>query len=163
MKDIKNYEGLYAVTSCGKVWSYKRKKFLNPFSNEKGYLLVTLCKDSVIKHYKVHRLVAEAYIPNPENKPQVNHIDECKTNNCLNNLCWMTGKENVNYGTGKERSAKARRKKVICIETGEIFNSLTETAKVVNKSIGNICLCLKGVTETAAGYHWAYYEEAKTI
>lgn len=156
MKDIKGYEGLYAITSCGKVWSYKRKRFLNPYKLNNGYLQVGLCKDGIRKLYSVHRLVAEVYIPNPENKPCVNHIDECKTNNALQNLEWVTHKENNNYGSHNERSAKARRKKVICIETGEIFNSLAEAAKSVNRSIGNICLCLKGKHKTCAGYHWAY-------
>lgn len=156
MKDIKNYEGLYAITSCGKVWSYKRKKFLKPRNTGKGYLQVDLCKNSVIKHYKVHRLVAEAYIPNPENKPCVNHIDENKSNNALQNLEWLTHKENNNYGTHNKRVAKSLSKKIICIETGKKFNSLTEAAKAINRSTGNICDCLKGKHKTCAGYHWAY-------
>lgn len=152
MKDIKNYEGLYAITSCGKVWSYKRKRFLKPFSNKKGYLLVALCKDGEKKSYKVHRLVAEAYLPNEENKPQVNHIDECKTNNCINNLCWMTAKENNNYGTRNERISK----KIICVETNEIFNSITEAAKAINLTCQALSNHLRGRTKTCAGLHWAY-------
>lgn len=158
MKDIKNYEGLYAITSCGKIYSYKRKVFLKPEKVWDGYLRVFLYKDGIGKHYKVHRLVAETYIPNPENKPCVNHIDECKTNNALQNLEWVTHKENNNFGTHNERSGKSRRKKIQCVETNEIFNSVTETAKAVNIGLSSISSCLTGKYKTAAGLHWKYYD-----
>ena len=101
MKDIKNYEGLYAVTSCGKVWSYKYKKFLKPASDKKGYFKVVLYKNGKCKNYKIHRLVAEAYIPNPDNLPQVDHIDNDKTHNYINNLQWITNRNNVRKGRNK--------------------------------------------------------------
>ena len=152
MRDIKGYEGLYAVTSCGRVWSYRAKKFLKPFDNGFGYKIVVLCKDGVRKHYRVHRLVAEAYLPNPDNLPQVNHKDENKANNALPNLEFCDAKYNNNYSFAK---------KVICLETGEIYNSLTEAAKAVNRSTGNISDCLAGRKKTTGGYHWAYYEDEK--
>lgn len=105
MKDIKGFEGVYGVTSCGKVWSYRSKRFLRPWKAGKGYLEVHLSKSGEEKKVYIHRLVADAYIPNPENKPQVNHRDEVKTNNCVNNLEWMTNKENNNYGTKRERQS----------------------------------------------------------
>jgi len=85
MKDIIGYEKLYAITSCGRVWSYKRNKFL---SSEKvnGYERVTLCKDGKRKHFLIHRLVAEAYIPNPNSYDTVDHINNDKTKNYVNNL-----------------------------------------------------------------------------
>lgn len=83
MRDIKDYEGLYGITSCGRVWSYRSKKFLKPANDGSGYLKVALCKDKKRKWYYIHRLVAEAYIPNPENKLYINHIDENKANNSL--------------------------------------------------------------------------------
>ena len=86
MKDIKNYEGLYAITSCGKVWSYRSKKFLKPGPAKNGYLQVGLIKDKETKRVLIHRLVAEAYLDNPNNYETVDHIDFDKTNNCLNNL-----------------------------------------------------------------------------
>lgn len=113
MKDIKGYEGIYAITSCGKVWSYKNKRFIIPRPNEKGYLRIKLYKNGSYKTFGVHRLVAEAYIPNPENKEQVNHKDENKSNNCVNNLEWMTNKENANYGTRNERISIALKKDVL--------------------------------------------------
>lgn len=102
MKDIQGYEGLYAITSCGRVWSYKYKRFLIPYKNNKGYLLVKLTKDG----YSIHRLVALNYIPNPENKEQVNHKDE-------NNLEWMTNYENCHYGTKNLRISIALKNKYL--------------------------------------------------
>ena len=106
MKDIKGYEGLYAITSCGKVWSYRRKKFLKPVANRVGYFYVNLCINGNHTSYAIHRLVAEAYIPNPENLPEINHKDENKENNCLQNLEWCNRKYNINYGTRNDKLKK---------------------------------------------------------
>lgn len=106
MKDITNYEGLYAITSCGKVWSYKSKKFLKPYFNG-GYASVALSKNGKLTYPLVHRLVAEAYISNPDNLPQVNHKDEDKAHNCVNNLEWCDATYNNNYGTRTSRMATA--------------------------------------------------------
>jgi len=106
-KDIKDYEGIYQVSNLGKVKSLDRidsggrfrpEKILKQ-NNNKGYLKVTLCKNKSVKYPNVHRLVALAFIPNPDNKLQVNHKDENKKNNCVDNLDWVTAKENANYGT----------------------------------------------------------------
>ena len=104
MKDIKGYEGLYGITSCGKVWSYRRNRFMKLSSDKNGYLVVNLSRDGGFKQFKVHRLVADAYINNPENKLEVNHLDEDKQNNSVNNLAWATRYENINYGTRNERA-----------------------------------------------------------
>lgn len=93
MKDIKDYEGIYAITSCGKVWSYRSKKFLKPRPDNDGYLRVNLKLNGSGKTMRIHRLVAEAYLPNPDNLPSVDHINFDKTNNSVNNLRWM-GTEN---------------------------------------------------------------------
>ena len=85
MKDIRNYENMYAITDDGRVWSYKTNKFLTPWLN-RGYLQVSLYNNGIEKKFSIHRLVAEAYIPNPDNKPQVNHKDEDRTNNTVENL-----------------------------------------------------------------------------
>lgn len=159
MKDIENYEGLYAVTSCGKVYSYRSKKFLKP-RNYRGYLGVVLCKDGKRKDYLIHRLVAAAYIPNSDNLPLVNHKDENKHNNALNNLEWCTQKYNLNYGTAKERANQKKFKKCQCVETGEIFNSYKEAAEakgICNGSqIGSV---INGKRKTAGGYHWTTYSK----
>ena len=103
--EIKDFEGLYQVSNMGRVKSLKREvlgkmnstriifeKLLSDRDNGKGYRVLELYKDSKRYFKKVHRLVAEAFIPNPENKPEVNHIDTDKTNNCVTNLEWVTGK-----------------------------------------------------------------------
>lgn len=107
-RDIIGYEGLYQVSSYGNTRSLERlettkdgRKRIRPaqtisqYLHYKGYKRVTLCKDGIRKAYLVHRLVAEAFIPNPDNKPQINHIDEDKTNNAITNLEWVTNDENL--------------------------------------------------------------------
>lgn len=152
MKEIKKYEGLYAITSCGKVWSYKRKKFLKSQINRGGYEQVCLCKNNKKKIHTVHRLVAETYIPNPENKPQVNHRDEDKTNNSVSNLEWLTLKENINYGTGIKR----RQKQIFCVELSRAFPSVRQASKETQIHEKNISACAIGKKKTAGGYHWCY-------
>lgn len=153
MKDVKGYEGLYAVTSCGKVWSYRNKRFLTPEDNGHGYLRVNLHKDGKDKKYMIHRLVAEAYIPNPENLPQINHKDENKTNNCLQNLEWCDAKYNVNYGTRTEKTKKP----ILQYDLdGNLIREWPSTADVGKEVSSTICNCLKGRYKTAYGYIWKY-------
>lgn len=156
MKDIKNYEGIYAITSCGRVWSYKAKKFLKPRDNGNGYLKVSLSKDGKQKDYYIHRLVAEAYIHNPENKPQVNHIDENKSHNYINNLEWATAKENSNYGTRTQRCAEALGKAVFCIELNKAFKSMREAAEATGAQISHISEVCNGKAKSAGKYHWRF-------
>ena len=151
MKDIKGYEGLYAVTSCGKVWSYKNEKFLTPKANHKGYLYVCLCKDGQRKWCRIHRIVAEAYIPNPDNLPQVEHIDNDKTHNYVNNLQWITHRDN---------SRKSNNKPILQYDLDGNFIREWECAADVGKEVrSNIVSCLKGRYKTAYGYKWAYKED----
>lgn len=97
MKDIKGYEGLYAVDEAGRVWSHKRHKFLSPCKDKYGYLYLNLCKDGKHKHYFVHRLVAETLIPNPENLPQVHHKNGNRADPSLSNLQWVSQNRNLAY------------------------------------------------------------------
>lgn len=175
MKDIKGYEGLYAVTSCGKVWSYRTNKFLRPRTTKKGYSQVCLVDNEGNKksHY-VHRLVLETYKPVKNmNKLDVNHIKELeKTNNCLNNLEWLTHKENANYGTRNKRAQINQRgkqhlgtqKPVYCIELDRTFTgSIVASKELGIKSRSNITDCCKGRSKTAGKHpitgerlHWRY-------
>lgn len=91
---IKGYENLYSVSSGGKVYSYKERRYLKPDYTFKGYLRVDLYNRTIRKHKRLHRLVAEAFIPNPCNYPQVNHLDGDKNNNTVSNLEWCTNLEN---------------------------------------------------------------------
>ena len=155
MKDIKNYEGLYAVTSCGRVYSYKRRRFLKPVCEKNGYLRVCLCRDGEIKWYLVHRLVAEAFIPNPDNLPQINHKDENKANNCLQNLEWCDAKYNNNYGTHIEKIKKPILQYALNGEFVREWQSATDVGIVARYNINK---CLIGKTKTAYGFIWKYRE-----
>ena len=158
MKDVVGYEGLYQVTSCGKVWSYKNERFLKPRKNN-DYLRVTLCKDGEMKDYYIHRLVAEAYIPNPDNLPEVNHKDENKLNNCVNNLEWCSKDYNRNYGTRTERSALARSIPVYCLELNKVFSGISQAARELGLNPSHICECCKGKLKTTGGLHFRYANE----
>lgn len=162
-KDIEGYEGLYQVSNLGRVKRSKGKymkseRILMLFINTPGYLQVMLCKNNKCKKFTVHRLVANAFIPNPENKPQVNHIDEDKTNNKVSNLEWVTAKENVNHGTRNERSSK--KIKAIDIANGEWndYKSISECARELGLHQSSISICLKGKRKTSGGYTFKYKE-----
>lgn len=111
IKWINGYEGLYQIDIYGNVYSCKRNtakggKLIPQVTS--GYFRVALSKNGIIKRCFVHRLVAEAFRPNPNNYPQVNHKDENRQNNCVDNLEWCTQLYNVNYGTGIARNIQAR-------------------------------------------------------
>ena len=150
MRDVKGFEGIYGITSCGKVWSYRRQKFLTPFYNTKGYLKVDLWKNGKVKQFFVHRLVAEAYIPNPDNLPQVDHIDNDKNHNYINNLQWLTNRDNCR---------KSKNKPILQFDLdGNFIREWECPADVGNEVRGNIRHCLKGKTKSAYGYIWKYKE-----
>lgn len=150
MKDVKGYEGIYGITSCGKVWSYRRQKFLEPYITKNGYLLVKLYKNGKCKPFSVHRLVAEAYIPNPDNLPQVDHIDENKTHNYINNLQWITGRDNCR---------KSFNKPILQFDLNGNFIREWPSATDVGREVkSHICHCLNGDHKTALGYIWKYKE-----
>lgn len=158
MKDIKNFEGLYAVTEQGQVWSYKRNRFLKPYKTSSGYYQVKLQKDGQTKSLRVHRLVAEAFIENTENKPYVNHKDENPLNNNVDNLEWVTAKENNNYGNHNARvkATKQNMPQVYCAETDTVYKTAATAAKalgLITYSVNAVC---KGNQRTTGGYHFKY-------
>lgn len=152
-KDIIGYEGRYQVSDCGRICSVKhgKRKFLKPNDAKKGYLQVTLYKGGTRRSHNIHRLVAVAFVPNPENLPEVNHIDENSFNNCSINLEWCTPKYNSNYGTrGQRISAKITGKggiKVVAINNnGEVvheFPSICNASKVLGVSHAPVQRCVK--------------------
>lgn len=156
MKDIIGYEGKYAITEDGKVWSYQSKRFLATSTHRNGYLKVSLWKDNKQKTFFIHRLVAEAFIPNPNNLPQVNHKDEDKTNNNIWNLEWCDREYNMNYGTMRERSTRNKAKAVRCVETGIVYWCSAEAERQTGIWLSHICDACKNSKHTAGGYHWEY-------
>ena len=162
-KDIAGFEGFYNVSDKGRIYSVERKdsrgnrcggRILNPRYDKDGYLRVTLCKNGKYKTKKVHRLVAEAFIPNPKGFLEVNHKDENKSNNESSNLEWCTHKYNMNHGTLKERTAQVLSKKVKAtnIKTGEVltFNSAKEAErKGYNASV--VSMACRGVYKASTG------------
>ena len=159
MKDIKGYEGMYAVTEDGKVWSYKTNKYLKQMSDKDGYLQVNLWGNRKSNTKKVHRLVAEAYIPNPEGKPQINHKDENTKNNCVTNLEWVTNTENQNYGNHSINMGKSKSIPVYCVELDTVYYGAYEAARQTGANQSVITKCCKGKGKTAGGYHWRYADE----
>lgn len=145
-KDIEGYEGLYQVSNYGNVKSLISKKVLKPLE-VKGYLQIGLHKDKKKKLYKIHRLVADTFLDNPNKYEEVNHIDEDKTNNNVTNLEWCTHFYNINYSQSK---------KVMCIETGLIYTSTMEVERVLGFSRQNISSTCKGKYKTMYGFHWKY-------
>lgn len=172
-RDIEGYEGLYQVSNLGRVKSinYKRtgkERILKAVKDNWGYLTVRLYKDNKGKQCRVHRLVAQAFIPNQENLPQVNHISEDKTDNRVQNLEWITNKDNCNHGTRNQRMAESltnnpkKSKPVIGIskESGLIleYPSISEASRHTGTHNSHICECCNGKLKSAGGYYWMYAE-----
>ena len=165
-KEIAGYEGIYEVSDLGRVKSLgnnksKKEKILKPLNNTRGYLQVMLCKDGHTKRLLVHRLVAKAFIPNPNNLETINHKDEDKTNNFVSNLEWMSIKDNTNYGTRNKRMAEALSKKVQMFDksTGELlatFPSTMEAGRKTGINQSHICSCCNGNRKSAGGFVWGY-------
>lgn len=166
-KDITGYEGLYQVSNLGNVKSlnYNRtgqEKILKAINHKCGYLRVTLYKNSKCVTYRLHRLVAQAFIPNPDNLPEVNHKDEDKSNNCVNNLEWCDSKYNINYGTGITRSKEKRSKAVLGYHKKDNYiveyPSIHEAARALGIKSSNICNCCNGKIKSYKGFVWRYVE-----
>ena len=156
MKFILN--GDYAVTIDGDVISIKSNKSLRSHDNGHGYKTVCLCIDGKPKHYYVHRLVASAFVDNPNDYPEVNHIDEDRGNNRAENLEWCTSKYNKNYGRRAERFGRRRGRPVVCLETGQVFYSSGDAGRNMGIRREDIHACCTGYrnTHSAGGYHWAF-------
>ena len=147
MKDIPNFENLYAATEDGRIWSYYKNRFLKPSKSKNGYLKVLLTKEKQRYNCLIHRLIALTFIDNPNNLPVVNHKDENPLNNNVNNLEWCTYKYNSNYGTLPQRLSERMKQflannpdfnrgaanhksiPIRCIETNEEFPTFSDAAK----------------------------------
>lgn len=159
-KDIKGYEGLYQASNQGNIRNAQTWVVLRPANNNNKYPTVSLSKNGEKHSKNVHKLIASTFIPNPLNLPQVNHKDEDKTNNCVDNLEWCSNSYNCNYGTRNKKVAKKIKKHIIQsnLDGEEImcWFSLTDAHDSTNISISKISECLKGKRKTYGGYIWKY-------
>ena len=155
-KDKKDYEGHYQVSNFGRVTSIKfGKEILLKQKIKGGYCSVNLSKNGIIKTYYVHRLVAEAFIPNPNNYKEVNHKDECKTNNVVTNLEWCDRKYNQNYGTRTEKCSKKVYQYTLDGQFVKEWASTMECGR--NGYIQQaISACCNGKQKDHKGFIWSY-------
>ncbi len=160
-KDVPGYENLYKISTHGNVYSFISKRFLRPSINKKTkYKCVVLFKNQSAKTWKIHRLVANTFIPNPDNKPFIDHIDGNKLNNNVENLRWVTAKENSNNRHSKSLGfipRPTRGKSVLCVETNITYPSFAEAARQTGiraDLINRACI------NTAGGFHWKYVTDS---
>ena len=174
-KDIEGYEGLYKISNLGRVKSlrnfsgvhkkyYKYEKIMKPVDNGRGYLTAMLSKNKIKKHKYIHRLVTQEFIANPYNLPEVNHKDENKKNNCVNNLEWCERIYNNQYGTKNKRGAEKRGIKVLQIDINtnkiiNIFPSIRQAARTNKLLFSSIRACCVGKARQAYGYKWRYADD----
>ena len=172
------YEGLYKVSNLGRILSLNYNKtgkpgLMTPGENKKGYFVVNLRKNGETNLCYVHRLIAETFLPNPDNLPEVNHKDEDKTNNFVflnedgsvdkekSNLEWKNHRDNCNHGTRNERVAKAQSKPVLQFTLdGEFVREWPSTMECGRNGFnqGNIAACCRGLYESMYGFRWKYKE-----
>ena len=149
----------YTVNREGEVYNKQGLKLKGEISRN-GYKRVSLSNNTV-KHKRklVHRLVAEAFISNPNMLPQVNHINRIKTDNRVENLEWCTSLENLEYSDVIQKASVAKFTKVECVTTGQIFDSIKEAAEQYDLHHANIVACCNGRRATTGGLAWKYYEQ----
>ena len=167
-KPVVGYEGLYEVSNWGRVKSLKfGKERILKQSIRHGYYSVGLSKNGIVKTYQVHRLVAEAFIDNTDNLPQVNHKDECKSNNVVSNLEWCTHEYNNSYGTRNKRIGKSNTNGKLSkpVLQYDLNGNFIKEWKSINEcgrngfNQGDICKCCNGKRKTAKGFIWVYKNE----
>lgn len=185
-RDVPGYEGYYQVSNLGRVkrikpyWT-RKCGVLKGGKDRKQYTQVTLSKNGKHTLAKVHRLVAQAFIPNPENKPMIDHIDGNRGNNSVKNLRWCTMKENANNPITVDRYRKrltenpltpwlgkfgvqnSSAKPIYCIELQKVFFGAQEANRLIGIHYSCISSVIHGKRKTAGGYHWRYATEEEII
>lgn len=185
-RNIKGYEGLYQISRNGVIRSLDKylpmpnggeklvkEKILKPYKNREGYLRVALSKNGKVKHYLIHRLVAEAFIDNPNNLPHIDHINTDRTDNRVENLRWCTHKENMNNSITKtkisnfmigKKGIKHPSSKIVLqlSKDGELikkWDCIRDVYRHLNISVGHIAEVCRGKRKTAGGYIWRYVDK----
>jgi hypothetical protein len=178
-KDIPGYENYYQISNTGKVKSFVSNKILKPITDKDGYLRVCLCVNQKRKSHIIHRIVAKVFIPNPQNKPHINHLDFNITNNCVSNLEWCTPKENIlySYNEGRINPPKYWKNKfsynhhsskevlqydingTVINKYGSAHEAMRQTG-IDNKHISGVA---RGERKTAGGFIWKYSNEEKLL
>ena len=162
-RDIVGYEGLYKVSNDGQILNVKRNRLLKQCNRGNGYLCVALYSGKGNhKMFAVHQLVAQhfiCFVPNNNVKYDINHINENKLDNNINNLNIVSRKGNINHGTRTERMIKTQRSgdrciPIMCVETNKTYISASEAERDTGIHQGNISQCCRGKRKTAGGYHW---------
>lgn len=170
---VSGYEGRYEISNYGRVKNVKLNHILKPLLVIGGYFRVDLSSNNNVKHFRLHKLVAEAFIPNPNNLPQINHKDENKSNNRADNLEWCTAKYNANYGTAikrrvehtnyKNRSNEKKYKPILQFTLDNVFVKRWKSAfhceQETNMRATGIRGCCRGVYKSSHGFLWRYEHE----
>ena len=163
IKPVPGYEGLYSVSDDGRVFSHVRNRELKPKTDRYGYKAVTLFKDGTRYYTTVHRIVAKAFIPNPLSKQCVNHINEIKTDNRVENLEWVTIEENDNHGTRNIRMSNSKCKKPVAqtLPNGTVryFKGVKDASRQTGKSHSSIAAWCQGKIKSAESSNWRYANE----
>lgn len=183
-RPIKGYDGDYLVSNFGRVKSFKYKnpKILKPGIDKDGYYKITLCKNNYLKTHKAHRLVGKAFIPNPENKAEINHKNGRKNDNNVANLEWVTPKENSQHAWQTGLKENVRKKLIIVYEANKTpvfssklnmqFNSIVDAATYLQSNYfeNTTLICLRTsifnllnnkVTKSKYDYGWEYIDKIK--
>lgn len=154
-RNVEGYEGLYQVSNFGKVRSLITNRILKPFQTKDGYLRIKLSKDGNKKMFYIHRLVATAFLSNEEELPEIDHINNDRSDNRVANLQWISHVENLR----KKESDWGVPRKVQCIETGQIFDSVSAAAKAMKRDKSTMSDHLRGKTQSCAKKHFKYYND----
>lgn len=175
-KDIKGWEGLYQISNMGRIKSLSRYRYCGKLNSKPqlmdmkimkpsirgGYEIVSISREGKVESFSVHRLVGKHFIPNPNNYPEINHKDEVKTNNNVNNLEWCTKAYNMKYGTLGERISKSLSKIVHQYDLDNNLVNIWSSTREVNEHgfhHSNVASCCRGERKTHKGFVWKYEED----
>ena len=145
---IDGIEYNYEVSTKGNVRNMKTGRIMAQVEKTHGYLYVSLWRNNVGRHFSVHRLVATMFIPNPDNLPEVDHINRDRKDNRVENLRWLSHKKNRENGG----------KRVKCVETGQEWDTITQASEETGCDLTSIVNCCAGRQKTTGGFHWEYVD-----